>query len=244
MSMRRTEYKKIQISSIDPYYANPPNRTDLEKKDFQNLKAFVAGGGTVPAITVVLDSETGRYQLVGGHRRRYAHLLNGVTEIPAEVTYPNAGETAAEVQQEMWAQQHKGRAIVGKDFFFTALETNGKVLMTPSVAKAYKLVEKHVKLEEDRNWLKQVGTPDLLFISQKIADKKNNIATANDEALTPSQYSMFFRQTMRYLIRHRNQREVRDYLKTTSGNCQALITAIEKDKYFAAKRRSRVAEPA
>lgn len=244
MPIRKTEYKKIPVGSIDPYYANPPNRTDLDKKDFQELKAFVRDGGTVPAITVVLDPATGRYRLVGGHRRRYAHVLNDVTEIPAEVTHPNQGEKAADVQQEMWMQQHKGRAIVGKDFFFTALETNGEVLMTPQIAKAWKLIVKHVPLDEDRNWLKQVGTADLLFTSQKVTNLKNNLATENGTALTAGQYSSFFRITMRYLIRWRNQRDVRDYLQDMKGGGQKLIHAIENDKFFSARRKVKTVEKA
>ncbi len=237
MTTRKTEYKTINPLDVTPYFANPPKRTDREANDFKNLVEYVAQGGTVPAVSVVRDPITGKFLQVGGHRRVLAHIINGRLEIPAEITTPNAGEDPAQVQQELWASEHKGRAIVGKDYFFVAMATNGAVLMNKTVERAFELVQEHVSAKDNtlRDWLKRYGTSDLMKTTLKVTNFVNNIRTSKKKAMKESEYSEFFRLTMAYLVRHNIQREIRDYVthaETNTKKAASLEEYIRTDKPF------------
>ena len=236
---RTTTYGTIDVNKTEGYYANPPNRTKEGQDHLNRLIGHVKSGRSVPCITVVYDRVRDVYLIVGGHRRTYAHKLLGLSQIMAEITLPNPGEDPRAVQEELWSEQHQGKPIVGKDYFYTALETDGAVLMTPTVKRAWALVEAHVPDRADREWLKDFGTSDLMFTSEKICNYHNVFnASKKKTLLQDGSFSSFFRTSMYYLVRKKDQREIRDYIKVTAAEPDAnLLHAIKNSLDFEIPKR-------
>ena len=79
---RATKIINIAITEIDDFPEHPFKV--IENEDMLQLKESIEQYGVLtPAI--VRKKDDGRYELIAGHRRKYASILAGKTEIPCEV---------------------------------------------------------------------------------------------------------------------------------------------------------------
>lgn len=79
---KATKIINIDISEIDDFPDHPFKV--IENEDMLQLKESIEQHGVLtPAI--VRKKEDGRYELIAGHRRKYASVMAGKTEIPCEV---------------------------------------------------------------------------------------------------------------------------------------------------------------
>lgn len=79
---RATKIINIAITEIDDFPEHPFKV--IENEDMLQLKESIEQYGVLtPAI--VRKKEDGRYELIAGHRRKYASILAGKKEIPCEV---------------------------------------------------------------------------------------------------------------------------------------------------------------
>ena len=79
---KATKIINIDISEIDDFPDHPFKV--IENEDMLQLKESIEQYGVLtPAI--VRKKDDGRYELIAGHRRKYASILAGKTEIPCEV---------------------------------------------------------------------------------------------------------------------------------------------------------------
>ena len=73
----------IPIAEIDDFPEHPFKV--IENEDMLQLKESIEKYGVLtPAI--VRKKEDGRYELIAGHRRKYASILAGIDVLPAEIT--------------------------------------------------------------------------------------------------------------------------------------------------------------
>lgn len=79
----RVETVEIQLDLVDPSPLQPPSRQNPAAKSVESLAASMKIRGQLDAIIVIENN--GRYEVIAGHRRRKAALVNKWTTITAKV---------------------------------------------------------------------------------------------------------------------------------------------------------------
>lgn len=233
MSRKTQFFRSVSLEKLSPARINPPNRTEKEARDFQELVTFIKAGNAVPPISAVFNKEADRFLIVNGHRRSAASAAAGLDSIDVIATIPGEDENPQRVRELLFSEENKAKKFTNKEYFFVALESKGRILMSSSVKKAYALVERHFNSDTDRAWLKENGTPQLLEIAQTVVNYIQSFKTSTGEVCTPQWYSMFMRKAARWMVKYTCQRATRDYVYAHLKSPTAtLYKKIEKDEEY------------
>lgn len=101
---------KLEYISVEEIIPAPLNANKMSEDNFEKLTNNIKKSGLSTAITCVKLSESGKYQIIGGHHRYEACVKNGYTKIPC--IYANESDLS---EDEIIAIQLSHNSLHGED---------------------------------------------------------------------------------------------------------------------------------
>lgn len=220
---RYKEYhQNVPLDTFVHFFGNDPDRVNRALADFQAMvTAFRAGRGVRGPIKAVRCPRTGRNLMVNGHRSLEASRDAGFAGIDAVIIHPRPGETAEQVQMELFALDNENRPYKGKAKLRTAILTKGQTLMGSDIRRVWGIIQKYQPSERNLEWMAEHAAPDLVKITESVLSYIVYARMREDVTTSYAQQREIFWNSMTTLKLHEAQRETRDYVTDRLGTKRA-----------------------
>ncbi len=234
---RKQSFKaNVPLDKMVGFYGNDPDRTNRSLRDFQELvEAFKNGEGCRGPARAAYDEATDTYYTINGHRSIEASKDAGFTTIDVLVLYPGPGESAQQVQEELFPLDNKNRPYKGKACLRTAIISNGRTVMDLA-KRAWGIIQKYGVSQVDLDWMAINAAPDLVKITESVITYVVLARMKEGEISSPQYQKALFVTAMGVLKRLEVQRETREYVtnpKNVLNATRALEKALEKGTVLA-----------
>lgn len=222
-SERYKEYhQNVPLDTFVHFFGNDPDRVNRALADFQAIvTAFREGRGVRGPIKAVRCPRTGKNLVVNGHRSLEASRDAGFGGIDAVIIYPRPGETAEQVQMELFALDNENRPYKGKAKLRTAILTKGATLMGSDIRRVWGIIQKYQPNERNLEWMAAHAAPDLVKITESVLSYIIFARMKDGETTTYAEQREFFWNSMTTIKLHEVQRETRDYVTERLGTNKA-----------------------